>query len=93
MNPYTVVSDYAATGEGRTISVWMGFAENETEAKKLFASSINGGDYYVQGAVAIEGFSFRNRLVRLFMTKAMREQLDDDNCYRSFSGQLHFNYS
>jgi hypothetical protein len=93
MKKYTVIADYGATGEGRIISLWMGFAQDEAEARSRFESSVHGGDFYAIGASVIEGFSFKNRLVRLFLTKAMRDQLNDDNCYRSFSGLLHFNYS
>jgi len=93
MTKYTVISDYGATGEGRTISIWMGFAENEEAAKRMFETSVHGGDWYIKGATTVEGFAFSNPLVKLFMTKAIRAQLSDEICYRSFSAQLHFNYS
>ena len=93
MRKYTVVCDHSATGEGRTISLWIGFAENEHEARNRFASAVNNGRYYAQGAAVVDGFSFKNCLVKLFLTKSMKAQLEDDACYRSFSGQLHFNYS
>jgi hypothetical protein len=93
MKKYTVVCDYFATGEGRTFSVWMGFADNARAAKKLFASAVSGGSYYAPGADVIEGFDFDNPIVEMFMTMALKGQLGDENCHRSFSGQLHFNYS
>lgn len=93
MNTYTVVCDYFATGEGHTISVWMGYADNEKNARKQFAGAVSNGRYYVQGADVIQGFDFDNPLVQLFMTMDLKSQLMDETCYRSFSGQLHFNYS
>jgi len=89
---YTVVCDYFATGEGRTISVWMGLAENQSEALGFFERSFEHGDYWAKGACVIDGFAFDNDVVVNVMNDAIRSQMLDDRCNRSFSAQLHFNY-
>lgn len=93
MNKYTVVSEYMATGEGRTISVWMGFADHETAAKLNFVSAIPLGGWYVHGADVHEGFLFDHELVKELVSDRVRTQMMDENCNRSFSAQLHYNYS
>lgn len=93
MTPYTVTCDYFATGEGRTISIWMGFADGEKEARTMFKTSVYGGDYYVLGAEVIKGFAFDDRIAKILVTDGVRSQLSDENCNRFFSAQLHFNYS
>ena len=93
MTLYTVTSDYFATGEGRTLSLWMGRAFSAQEALGWFRDSLHGGDYFVQGAIVSQGFIWDDPVVADLTNRLIRQQLEDPGCNRSFSAQLHFNYS
>jgi hypothetical protein len=90
---HTVYEDYFATGEGRTISLWIGFAENPTEALKRFSSEVPNGDYFARGARVVPGADFLNSAAKLLVTSEVKAQLMDERCNRSFSAQMHLNYS
>lgn len=93
MNKYTVICDYFATGEGRAMSIWMGFADSKKDALKQFKRAIENGDWYAQGADVIEGFDFDNHVAKLLLSPGAASQMQDENCYRNLSAKLHFNYS
>lgn len=93
MGPFTVISDYFATGEGRTLSIWMGFAADRADATKRFVESVHGGDWYAIGAEVLDGFDFDNAVADAMVSPVARAQLMDESCNRSYSAQLHFNYS
>jgi hypothetical protein len=89
---YTVICDYSATGEGRTISIWMGIAENESHAKQLFSEAVYDGHWFSHGVSIIEGFQYDDENVKMFMTPVIKNVLETD-CMKHFSSQLHFNFS
>ena len=90
---YTVVAQYIATGEGQTWCIWMGIADTPDQALKTFASSLQQGDFWAQGAEVIEGFAFDHEVAQLLMTPQVRNRMEDPNCYREWSSLLHLNYS
>ncbi len=93
MGLYTVVAQYAATGEGQTWCIWMGIADNPVQALETFSSSLQHGDFWAQGAEVLEGFAFDHEVAQLLMTPQVRKWMEDPNCYREWSSLLHLNYS
>ncbi len=90
---YTVVAQYAATGEGQTWCIWMGIADNPVQALETFASSLQHGDFWAQGAEVIEGFAFDHPVAQMLMPPQVREMMETPNGYREWSSLLHLNYS
>ena len=93
MGYYTVVAQYAATGEGQTWTIWMGIADNSVQALETFASLLQHGDFWAQGAEVLEGFAFDHEVAHLLMTPQVRNRMEDPNGYREWSSMLHLNYS
>ena len=92
MNSYTVVCDYGATGEGRTLMILYVMAISKQLALDEFVRTFVGGSYYAQGADVIEGFDFDCDVARVLVTPQVQNQLSA-NCMKSFSASLHYNYS
>ena len=53
MKMYTVWGDYFATGEGRTLFAWIGYAPNKKGARKMFADHF--GTYFAKGCEVEKG--------------------------------------
>jgi len=90
---YTVVMDYGATGEGRTLSVWIGFALDLEDARAKFQSAVPNGDFWAQGAEVFEGVNTQHEVCQTLLTPVVVAQILDTHCMREFSAQLHVNYS
>lgn len=96
MKLYTVVSDYFATGEGRTQSAVVVWAEDEVEALKKFEREIYGGEFYGQDAEVIEGVAYDNPIMVRFMSPYLKEFFESQQvkrCNLVWSQRFHFNYS
>jgi len=94
MNSYkiwTVTQDYFATGEGRTIMAWIGYAESETEALKRFTERFN--PYYTPSQ-AQQGFVKDDIVVYLFSEKVLSfAEKNIDKCMLDMHAAVHFNFS
>ena len=94
MTKYTVTCDYAATGEGRTIIIFYTLlAFSPEDALNQFKREVINGDWWVKGAEVKIGFDFENYIAQLLVSSSVRLQLEDENCNRHFTAQLHYNYS
>jgi len=91
MNPYTVISEYSATGEGLTISLWLGYANDQEDALKKFIEI--HGIFYSYGADIYEGFEFESHYVNLMIKTEVQNIFKKDQCTKVFYAQLHVNYS
>ena len=90
---YTVTSDYYATGEGRTITICYVFAASIEAALKEFERLVYGGDWFVKGADAIEGWQFDSEIAQMLVTPSVKAQLEDTKCYQNYVATIHYNYS
>lgn len=90
MHPFTVISDYSATGEGRTISLWIGYAESEEEARWKFIAKIWQGEFFVIGAIVMNGFQVGDNLVKEMVPREVANRLGKFSM-TEFSSQFHFN--
>jgi hypothetical protein len=90
---YTVASTYFATGEGVTLSVWIGLAQDQRDALEKFKAAITNGDFWAHGAETFEGVNTAHPACKYLLTPAVTQQMKDENCIREFHSQLHFNYS
>ena len=91
MKKFTIISDYSASGEGRTLSLMLCLSESKEDALIEFKKTV--GEFFAYGAEIHDGFNFENDIVKFFITPVVRSQLEDDRCNKFFSAQLHFNYS
>lgn len=93
MQLYTVISRYFATGEGLTVSVWIGIASDRYMALSHFTASIPDGQWWANVAVVLEGIP-DDDVIDSMVTRAVKEQLLDERCsMRTFHAQLHANYA
>lgn len=99
MKKYTIICDYYATGEGRTMMVLYMIAYNIDQVKDKFVSVFN--EYYWRGIDFYDGFIFDNsdkdnyinlEPVELLVTTGVRNLLEKD-IMSQFYAQLHFNLS
>jgi hypothetical protein len=101
---YTVVSDYFATGEGRTISVLftMGYPRRthplyDTEKDGKFwameAFRERFGSWYAQGAEVHEGIHFDLPCVDFVISEKVRDMLIAGRASMEYSTQFHYNFS
>ena len=90
---YTVALSYFATGEGHTLSLWIGFARDPQDAREKFQQAVPNGSFWVQGAQVFEGFNREHVACKYLLTPLALRNLEDPHCMREFSAQLHFNYS
>lgn len=90
---YTVAMNYFATGEGHTLSLWIGFARDPDHALEKFRAAVPNGDFWAQGAEVSEGVNRAHVACKYLLTPLALANLEDPHCMREFSGQLHFNYS
>lgn len=90
MKPYTVISDYSATGEGRTVSIWIGYAESEEDACWRFANKVWQGTFFVTGATVSDCFDLSHPIAQELVSKDTMNRLGRF-FMPEFSAQLHYN--
>lgn len=97
MNKYTIVCDYYATGEGRTMIVLYTTADNMDQVKNRFVQVFN--EYFWRGMECYDGFIFQNdtdsqhmtiEAIDMLVTSGVRKLLEKD-IMSEFYAQLHFN--
>lgn len=92
MKLWTIESDYAATGEGRTIQALITYAENEKDAIEKFGKRFD--PYFAIGAEAKEGVIKSYITTYLFNSKVLDDVLQmQGRANVNLSAQLHFNFS
>ena len=94
MKLWTVWSDYSATGEGRTLSACIVYANTAEQAISKFKTSIPGGDFYGLGAEAEEGVT-QNYVTEYLFGKSTFSfcEKNDGQANIVAIAQLHFNFS
>lgn len=90
---YTITCNYGQIGEGRTIAISYVVAESAPAALQVFAQSLTGGEWLVQAANIVEGWDFLCEEARLLVTPAVQHQLQDENCYQTFTATMYYIYS
>jgi hypothetical protein len=90
MKLWTAWSDYYATGEGRSLFAWIGYAEGRTEALKSFGSAFD--EYFAQGAEAVEGV-VENDVTRHLFSQTVLDSVREmqGRAIVDLIGRLHFN--
>lgn len=92
MKLWTVISDYAATGEGRTIQALITYAENEKEAIEKFGKEFD--PFFAIGAEAKEGIIKNEVTQYLFSDTVLDSALDmEGRANINLFAQFHFNFS
>lgn len=90
MQLWTVSCDYYATGEGRTLCAWIGYAEDERDALKGFAQEF--GDYFASGAVVSRGVVDNDVIRELFSPAALaRMRALESRATAKLTARYHFN--
>lgn len=90
MKVWTVTLDYHATGEGRTLFGWLGYAENRKEALRCFGKAFD--PYFAKGAEVHEGVVDNPVVRQLFSRDALAQVLRlSGKATVELSGRLHFN--
>ena len=101
---YTVVSDYFATGEGRTIAVMFTMA-SPLPNHPLYGKQTDGkfwamerfrerfGWWLTQGADVHEGLHFDLPSVDFVMSEKVRDMLMAGGAMMEYSTQFYFNFS
>lgn len=89
---WTVTSDYFATGEGITYSAIIAYAEDEADAKRLFAKQF--GEYLSIGCKATIGI-VRNHVTEFLFSPFLLDKLDQHNGNGNIKvhGEYHLNLS
>jgi len=89
---WTVTSDYFATGEGITYSAIITYAENETDAIRLFTEKF--GEYFAIGCKASVGI-VRNHVTEFLFSPALLNKLDKHKTDGMINvyGEYHLNLS
>lgn len=80
---WTAWADYGGTGEGRTLLVWIGYAENATEARDSLGSRF--GNFFARVCEAEEGCA-DNGVIRQLVPGQIVERL------RELSGKAHIEF-
>lgn len=93
MHTYTIVSNYYGTGNGNTISVWLGQAVSHADALEKFKNDVPGGSFFVHSAVVTPGYDWDDDIVQLLVTAKVKTQLQDPSPRQYYVAQMHFNYS
>ncbi len=94
---YTVVCDYGATGEGRTLMVLICFAESPEAAQVDFGRTFD--PYFAIGAIAHEGLIFDLEVCRKLISDSTQKfltQVYNDGKPTgmiNYHTMLHFNFS
>lgn len=94
MNKYTVISDYMATGEGRTMSLLFCLAEDSGKALQYFRDNMPGGSWYTHGAEVMEGWVVDHEVSETLLSPALIKFYGGEpRCMTTHIVQHHFNYS
>lgn len=89
---WTVTQDYFATGEGRTLMAWIGYAESEEEALKKFGERFN--PYYTPSMGAQKGFVRDDVVSFVFSEQAISVAVKNlGQCNLEMFSAVHFNFS
>jgi hypothetical protein len=90
MKLWTVSPDYYATGEGRSLLAWIGYADGERAVLERFGQSFD--PFYARGADAAEGL-VEDAVVRLLLGSGALEDVRRLNGRENLElhGRLHFN--
>jgi hypothetical protein len=92
MKLWTAWLDYYATGEGRTLFGWVGYAEDRPEALKRFGAAF--GDYFAQDAYAAEGVVENEVTHHLFSQEALDNVRGlEGRADGELLGRLRFNFA
>lgn len=91
MNHYTIVSDYFATGEGRTIMIMITYAESEEKARKRFQERF--GVFYTYCAEVKEGVDLDFPGSDIMLTTPLKKALAEWDCYKTYSAEFYYNFS
>lgn len=92
MKVWTVSLDYYATGEGRTLFGWLGYAENREEALTRFGDAFD--PYFATSAEVHEGVVDTPVVRQLFSRDALAQvRRLNGRATVELSGRLHFNRS
>lgn len=88
--------DYAATGEGRCLFVFVCWAKDEQDFKNKFLQSQPNMSYFMQGAKIIEGFDESDALVISVLSSDTIKFIKSQQrtpCSFEIYAATHFNYS
>ena len=92
MTLWTAWCDYYATGEGRTLLVWIGYAEDRSDALRSFGDAFD--PYFAGGADAAEGVVGNEVIGLLFSERALDDVLSmQGRATVQLTGRLHFNFA
>jgi hypothetical protein len=69
MKLWTVGCDHFATGEGRTLAAWIGYADTQDKAIERFAEKFES--YFAEGSFSEEGVSSNAVVSSLFAPAAL----------------------
>lgn len=90
MRLWTVRNDYYATGEGRTLMAWIGYAKDQSEALERFGDAFDS--YFARGAGAAEGVVGNEVIDHLFSQRVLDEVRSmEGGAAIQLTGCLHFN--
>lgn len=90
---YTVVGDYCATGEGRQLRAWLGYAEDAKGALDEFSEEFD--PYFAQGADVFEGFEAEHYVIKFLYSKKARKFISDNmgKCMFKSSAEFYYNFA
>jgi hypothetical protein len=89
---WTASVDYYATGEGRTVFAWIGYAMNEQECREGCGKALD--PYFAKGAECVRGVA-RNEVTTLLWSAAALDLIEaaEHRANVLAHSMLHFNYS
>ena len=91
----TVVADYGATGEGRTLFIYIGYAHDAETAITDFGRKFD--PYFAQGADVYDGLRLDIPGYETLISKEMGDRLQalyaEGRANISFATEFHINYS
>ena len=84
--------DYYATGEGRTMMAYVGYAKDEACARQQFAEAFD--EYFARGC-EIERGDVRNELTRLLWSEQALDMFEDCDQRGAIEAKayVHFNFA
>lgn len=84
--------DYYATGEGRTMMAYIGYAQDEARARQQFAEAFD--EYFARGCEIKRGV-VRNELTRLLWSEQALDTFQDCEARGALEAKayVHFNFS
>jgi len=89
MKLWTIMSDYSATGEGRTIVGLITYAEDRDDAKKRWKEQVP--EYYID--FIYEGIDSDNDLSNTLWSYSALSRAASGNCNINMLSRIHYNYS